>query len=226
MPRARLLALAAALTTTSCYGILPDLATRRRQPQCTKITARLQRDAMAHQALPAAAGLRFEPHMLIVERACPHCHRICWDAGLAPVGWTHHAEPNPNWEWLPLHEWTAPTSDGGAASLRYALSPPDERPYSIPEFIEGRVLAPARSRGLVQRESSGLSADGREHRRVLVTREAGALHLHVLRWSAVEEDDNWYLRCEATLTGKYEATLPVFEAVCDSARVRHWDYGW
>jgi hypothetical protein len=222
MPRARILVLVAALITASCYGVLPDLSTRRRQPQCDAMMARLQRDA---QALPAAGGLRFEPRMLTVERFCPHCDHICWDAGLAPVGWTHHEEAHPDGIYVPRHEWTAPASDDGAASLRHALTGPD-RSFTIPAFIEGRELAPARGRGLVQRESSGRSADGREHRRVLVTREAGALHLRVLRWSAVEDDDNWYLRCEATLTGKYEATLPVFEAVCDSARVRHWDYGW
>ena len=51
----------------------------------------------------------------------------------------------------------------------------------------------------------------------------GTLRLRVIRWST-RDDGHFYFRCEASLAPAYAPALPLFEAVCDAARVRHFDY--
>jgi hypothetical protein len=122
--------------------------------------------------------------------------------------------------------WTSPPLGGDHATLSYQFTSANAFD-GMEKFIEGEEFAPRRGVGQIQREISDSVADGRERRRLLVTREAGELRLLVVRWRAEGLDDSsWYFRCEAALAGGYEAALPVFEAVCDAVRVRIWEYGW
>lgn len=215
--------LAAVLAASSgCGGLYPG--ERKRLNQCGEILARLEREA---QTLPTAAvpGLRLHAAELQTGKTHPHGGvSVCYYAGLVPNGWNHSTEPLELHPMDPTLVWTSPASDRGSASLRYTLTG-GSGPERLADYIERVELAPARLRGDLHRASNGRTVNSREHRRLIVSREDGAVHLRMLRWRA-DVEDNFYLRCEAVLTGEYEASVPLFEAICDALRVRHWDYSW
>ncbi len=222
MPRLTLLALAALLTAAAC-GIGQYPGEKRRLGQCTELLTRLE---LASHTLPAAPpDLRFHAAVLRQDKYHPHGGiEVCYYAGLVPNTWTHTEVSPPDDTADPTQIWTAPASDRGRATLRYTLTSA-RRPSTIAPYLEAEEFAPMRARGQVERETSGLTANTRERRRVLVIRETEVLTLRMVRWSAAE-DDAWYLRCEVELTGEYQAALPLFEAVCDAALVRHFEYSW
>jgi hypothetical protein len=201
--------LVASLVATAC-GFSLGLGDGPRRRQCDALVERV-----AQTALPATPelALRFDAEQLHIDKWHPHSGPICYFAGLVPQGWTALERSEEDRSLA----WSAP--DGGA-TLSYALlgaSGPRER------WIEGHELAPARARGLVQREISSVAADGGEHRRLLVTLADGTLWLRVIRWST-RDDGHFYFRCEASLEPAYAAALPLFEDVCDAVRVRHFEY--
>nr|WP_293173590.1 hypothetical protein [Nannocystis sp.] len=224
MSRRAILVLAAVLTASSgCYGVLYP-GERKRLNQCGEILARLERAA---QTLPATVpGLGLHAAKLRSGKYHPHGGiDVCYYAGLAPNGWTHSEEPfGADGSGDSTQIWTSPASDRGGASLRYTLTG-GRGPERLADYIERVELAPVRLRGDLHRASRGRTTNSREHRHLIVNREHGAVHLRMLRWRA-EVEDNWYLRCEAVLTGEYEASVTLFEAICDALSVRHWDYSW
>lgn len=193
------------LVATACgFGL--GLGDGKRRRQCDALVERV-----AQTALPAAPGLRFDAAQIHVDRWHPHSGPVCYFVGLVPQGWTTVAPDEPE---RPVYAWSA-----GDTTLSYALlGGPGPRALRV----ESDELAPMRARGQVQRERSTV-VGGREHRRALVTREGETLRLRVVRWST-DDDDNFYFRCDASLAPAYASALPLFEAVCDAARVRHFEY--
>lgn len=197
------------LAATSC-GFSLGLGDGKRRRQCETLIERVARAPLP--AAPPELALSFRAEQLHVDKWHPHGGSICYYAALAPQGWTAAAtdeERNDRWS----------TPDGGA-TLSYALL---SAATSRAKWVEGHELAPVRARGQVQREHSAVVAGGHEKRRLLVTREGDMMRLVVVRWST-RDDGHFYFRCEASLAPAYAPALPLFEAVCDAARVRHWEY--
>lgn len=202
-------ALSSVLLAATACGFGVGLGDGKRRRQCDALVERV-----AQTDLPAAPELapRFEAEQIHVDKWHPHSGPVCYFVGLVPRGWTTVAADERE---RPLYTWTA---QGGGATLSYALlGGPGPRALRI----ESDELAPMRARGQVQREHSVV--DGRENRRALVTREGETLRLRVVRWRT-DDDDNFYFRCDASLAPAYAPALPLFEAVCDAARVRHFEY--
>lgn len=212
------LALAALLLTACGFGL--GVGDRPRQRQCEALVVRVA--ATSLPAAPDGLDLRLRAEQLQISKWHPHSGSVCFYAGLVPEGWTP-ITPSPEAQTRPdVLAWAAP--DGGA-ELRYTLTGPESAGYSRAAWIEGRELAPARARATIVRETAGLTADGRERRRLLVTREGDVVQLRVLRQTTVPDaDDAYYFRCEATLRGPWTAALPRLEAACDAVRVRHWEH--
>lgn len=212
MPRAALLLLTIAVTS-GCHA----RAIRIRRDQCDALAARIERDIPRLPAAPPSLAPRFQAEELASGPIHPHGgEHVCRALAPMPVGWTRTETPYPM-HGTPIVTLTAPPSPDGTVRVTYTLPPKNA--------LDPLGLWTVRAREIL-REETRRTADGREDRYLRVAREAGALRLDVLRTHALDASEGWALYCGATLTGEYEALLPLFAAVCDAARMRHWDYFW
>lgn len=201
------LSIAVVLAAACGFGLGAGDGERRRQ--CEALVERVAQTALP--AAPPGLELRFRAEQLHVDKWHPHSGPICYYAGLVPQGWPAADDQRSG----RIDRWSRP--DG--TTLSYALL---SASGSREQWVEDRELAPLRARGQVQHETSAGAAN-HEHRRLLVTREGEMSRLVVVRWST-RDDGHFYFRCEASLAPAYAPALPLFEAVCDAARVRHSEH--